>query len=326
MSDSEKKEIIYVPAYPGMMPGEEDEIDLLQLWRVIWKAKVFILGFSIAATLAAVFISFYVLPETYKSEAVLLPTESESGGLGALAGLAGSLPFPISLPSGGKSDKILSFLQSRNLKQRLIEKYELLPRYYAKKWDEEKKAWKSDDPKSRPTVVKALQNNLLSKAYSIRQDKKSNLITVSWEDAEPAFTARMLNRVIAELNYYLDNEFEFDAKREREFVETQLTKATNELEYWEKQVPNQKLTLGTIQRERLAAQTVYTELRKQLELAKINEAKELVRFKVLDPPFVPEKKFKPKRSWICVLTLMASLFASVLLVFARRGAQSSTNH
>ena len=107
MSDVEKKEVIYVPAYTGMMPGEEDEIDLLQLWRVVWNAKVFILGFTIAATLAAVFVTLYVLPVTYKSETVLLPTESDSGGtLGALAGLAGSLPIPINLPGGGKSDLV----------------------------------------------------------------------------------------------------------------------------------------------------------------------------------------------------------------------------
>ncbi len=318
MPDIAKKEVIYVPVYPGMMDSEDDEIDLLQLWRVVWNAKFFIASFTIAATLAAVLVTLYVLPVTYKSEAVLLPTESESGKLGGLASLAGSLPIPISLPGGGKSDQILTFLQSRNLQQRLIEKYELLPHYYAELWDTEKKAWKSVDSKSNPSVVKALQGNLLGAVYNVSQNKKNNLISVSWVDEDPVFAAAMLKRVIADLAYYLDNEFEFDAKREREFVEAQLTKAVNELEYWEKQVPNQNLTLAIIQRERLATQAVYTELRKQVELAKINEAKELVRFKVLDPPFVPEQKFKPKRSLICILTMVTSGFLAVFLVFMRR--------
>ncbi len=159
---------------------------------------------------------------------------------------------------------------------------------------------------------------MLGGAYSVSQDKKTNLINISWVDEDPAFAAQMLQRVITELNYYLDNEFEFDAQRERQFVETQLAKSTKELEHWERQVPSQQLTLATILRERLASQTVYTELRKQLELSKITEAKELVRFKVLDPPFVPEQKFKPKRSLICALTMVTSGFLAIFLVFLRR--------
>ena len=83
----------------------------------------------------------------------------------------------------------------------------------------------------------------------------------------------MLDRTVKELRYFLENEYESDAKRERVFVENQLNKAEKELEYWEKQVPSDKLTLSKIQRERFASQTVYTELRKQLELSKISEVK-----------------------------------------------------
>jgi uncharacterized protein involved in exopolysaccharide biosynthesis len=61
---------------------------------------------------------------------------------------------------------------------------------------------------------------------------------------------------------------------------------------------------------------VYTELRKQLELAKITEAKELISFKVLDPPFVPENRSSPARTKICLLTIIASGMFSVFLVFA----------
>ena len=47
---TDNKEIVYVPAYPGtMMQPEDDEIDLLQLWQVIWDAKVFIAGFTLTA-------------------------------------------------------------------------------------------------------------------------------------------------------------------------------------------------------------------------------------------------------------------------------------
>jgi uncharacterized protein involved in exopolysaccharide biosynthesis len=320
---TKEKEIIYVPAYPEMMAAEEGGVDLLQFWRVIWEAKWFVIGVTLAATLVAVFVTLFVLPVTYRSEAVLLPAASKAGGMGTLGVLADSLPVPLNLPGGSKTNQIMSFLQSRNLQQRLIEKYDLLPRFYKDAWDVAKKDWKNPDSKARPTVVKALQANIFGDFFNVAQDMKTNLISISWEDEDPAFAALMLRRLIAELTHYLDNEYESDAQRERQFVEGQLVKATQELEHWEKQVPSKELTMGTIQRERLGTQAVYTELRKQVELARIAEAKELVRFKVLDPPFVPEQKFKPKRSRICAFTLIISAFLAVFLVFVRRNMQGA---
>ncbi|WP_457571919.1 Wzz/FepE/Etk N-terminal domain-containing protein [Desulfovulcanus sp.] len=315
------KEIIYVPApYPQMV--EEDEIDLLKLWDVIWQGKWFIAGFTLICTLIAVYVTLYVLPVIYKSEAVLMPTASQNG-MGKLAGLVGNLPIPFDLPGGGKTDNISTFLQSRNLQQRLIEKYNLLPILYKDLWDAKNKKWKVKKPEDAPTVVKAIQSKALSSAFQVSQDKKTNLITISWESEDPKFAALMLERIINELQHYLDNEYESDAKREREFVEKQLAKATKELEYWERQVPTKNLTLSKITRERLAAQTVYTELRKQLELAKIAEAKELITFKVLDPPFVPEKKYKPKRALICAVTMVTSGFLAIFLVFFIRFIKSA---
>jgi uncharacterized protein involved in exopolysaccharide biosynthesis len=149
----------------------------------------------------------------------------------------------------------------------------------------------------------------------VNQDKKSDLINLSWEGEDPAFCALMLQRIIQELTFFLENEYVSDAKREREFIEGQLAKATEELEYWERQVPSEKLTLSKITREQLASQTVYTELRKQLELAKISEAKELESFEVLDKPFVPEKHFKPKKRLIVALTFVTSFFIALFCVF-----------
>lgn len=310
-----EKEFVYIPV-PQM--DQEDEIDLLELWNVIWKGKWFIFGFTLLTTLIAVYVTLYVLPVTYKSDIVLQPTETTSNsGLSALAA-----NLPISLPiSGGnnKNENIVSFLNSRTIKQRLIEKYNLLPKFYSKIWDTENQKWEVNNPEDQPTVLKAIQEEF-QKIFIIDQDTKTNLITISWIDQDPKFTKTMLLRTVKELKYYLENEYESDAKREREFVDTQLKKSEKELEYWEKQIPSDKLTLSKIQREGLAAQTVYTELRKQLELAKISEVKEVIRFKVLDQPFVPEKKFKPKRSMICALTIVVTGFLSIFLLFLKQFA------
>ena len=205
-------------------------------------------------------------------------------------------------------------MESRTIKERLIEKYDLLPKLFSDIWDKENKKWMVDDSEDKPTILKGIQEKF-KKIYIVNKDKKNELITISWTDEDPEFTKTMLQRVVKEARYYLENEYESDAKRERVFVESQLNKAEKELEHWERQVPSDKLTLSKIQRERFASQTVYTELRKQLELSKISEVKEIINFKVLDQPFVPEVRFKPKRSQICALTIVVSGFLSVFLLF-----------
>ena len=209
----------------------------------------------------------------------------------------------------------MSFLQSRTLKERLITKYNMLPILYPDLWDSEKKNWLVDTPEDKPTLVKAIQDNMLDQFYSATQDKKTELITVNWESTDPTFCEKMVVNIISELTFFLENEYESNAKHEREFIEKQLNKVTLELDFWERQVPDDKLTLSKITRERLTAQTVYTELRKQLELAKITEAKELESFKVLDAPFIPENHFKPNKSLIVILSFVCSGFIALFIVF-----------
>jgi uncharacterized protein involved in exopolysaccharide biosynthesis len=308
-----EKEFIYVPVPQMSQMGDEDEIDILDLWNTIWKGKWFIMGFTLLCTLVAVYVTLYVLPVTYKSDMVLQPTEkSSSSGLSALAA---NLPMGFSLggSTGGKTANIISFLNSRTINERLIEKYDLMPELYSELWDNENKKWLIESLEDKPTMLNAIKD--LKGRYQINEDKKTGLLTISWTDKDPEFTKTMLQRIVREIRYYLENEYESDAKREREFVENQLNQAEKELEYWEKQVPSDKLTLSKIQRERFASQTVYTELRKQLELSKISEVKEIINFKILDQPFIPEVRFKPKRTQICVLTIMISGFLSIFMLF-----------
>ncbi|WP_457574899.1 Wzz/FepE/Etk N-terminal domain-containing protein [Desulfolithobacter sp.] len=321
MSEAPKeKEIIY--AYPPfhMEGGQEDEINLLELWRILWAGKWFVVFFTLCCTLAAVFVSLRIPPE-YKSYATLVPNQQNKSAASSLSGLIGNLPLPIALPGQGPSN-IMSFLQSRTLKERLIKKYDLLQVLYKDIWDPQTRSWLVEDPKNKPTVIKALQGKVLDNLFTVNQDKKTELINIAWVGEDPAFCARMLERVIGELNFFLDNEYVSNARREREFVEQQLAEATRELEYWERQVPSEQLTLSKITRERLASQAVYTELRKQLELAKITEAKQLETFKVLDAPFVPERPFKPNKRMIVLLAFVASGFFAVFLVFFRNALRN----
>lgn len=66
-------------------------------------------------------------------------------------------------------------------------------------------------------------------------------------------------------------------------------------------------------------ETIYELLAKQFELAKIDEAKDSAVVQVMDKAIEPDRKSKPKRSLIVLLSAFAALFIGILWTFVREG-------
>ena len=311
MTDKTPTQVVLVPSE---QISPDDEIDLITIWRVFWRWKWFIGGITLLSTLIAVYMTLYQMPVRYRSTAVLQPTLSASDQSGLRASLGQFIPLPAS-SGGDKTQLIINFLSSRTLKLWMIEKLDLLPRLYPDLWDDENKAWLATEPSGIPSTIKAIQSNALGKFYSAKNDTKTGLITISYLDGEPEFAANIVTEVYGELKRYLDQDYISDAKRRRIFIEEQLERSRKEVEYWERRVPGAKHTASEILREQGATLAAYTELRKQYELAKIEEARELIAFKVLDSPLVPVTRSEPRRTRICGLTLIVSFFLAVFLAF-----------
>ena len=64
---------------------------------------------------------------------------------------------------------------------------------------------------------------------------------------------------------------------------------------------------------------LYELLAKQYELAKIDEAKDATVVQVMDRAIEPDRKTKPRRTLIVLLSAFSALFASVLWAFVREG-------
>ncbi len=71
------------------------------------------------------------------------------------------------------------------------------------------------------------------------------------------------------------------------------------------------------------AETIYEMLAKQFEAAKIDEAKESSVIQVLDKALEPEKKSKPKRLIIVLLTAVATGFIAMLWAFIMESIQNA---
>ena len=128
---------------------EEEEINLLDLFMVLVKHKVLIMGIVFLAGVAAVAISLR-MTNIYRSEATLGLREEENntpGGLSALGGLGGLVAGQFGLGKAYPLQKLEVVLNSRILTRRVIEKYHLMPVIFPDQWDADKKAWiDKDDP------------------------------------------------------------------------------------------------------------------------------------------------------------------------------------
>ena len=112
----------------------DDEIDVLELIKVIWDNKKII---TVITALAAFFSVIYSLaqPNIYRGDALLAPAEEKSGGMAGLAsqfgGVASLAGIPLPDESADKSDLGLEVLKSRKFAREFVERHKILPQLMA---------------------------------------------------------------------------------------------------------------------------------------------------------------------------------------------------
>jgi len=120
------------------------------------------------------------------------PTARLMSQFGGLANLVG-----INVPGNNQAEP-LGVLQSRQFAAEFIDKHRLLPILFAKKWDAQHQTWKGDR-EDWPDVrdgVRLFDENLLR----IFQDRKTGLVTVSFNWKNPQLAAQWANQYVADVN------------------------------------------------------------------------------------------------------------------------------
>ncbi|HOG11762.1 MAG TPA: Wzz/FepE/Etk N-terminal domain-containing protein [Smithella sp.] len=292
----------------------EDEIDLLELARTIWKGRKLIIWIVCAFTLATIILSLF-MTNIYTARAVIKPSsQSQSGGrlaslasqFGGLASLAG-----IAMPSSASSTEIVALLESNILKKEVIETHQLLPVLFKDQWDENTKSWKkpgvSLNPlafiaklRPAPKTVKKEPGvpgtwdgiRVLNGIVKINYDMKEDIITISVDFPDPDMAARIANYFVLTLNDHMSMEAKRIATTNREYLEQQLTQTSDPI----------------------VQQKIYNLIADKIETTMMAEVKEGFAFKVLDPPMAPDKKSKPKRAQMAVVAFMVSVFIGIFAV------------
>ncbi len=79
--------------------------------------------------------------------------------------------------------------------------------------------------------------------------------------------------------------------------------------------PEYLLNLKKLQARMEIALGLYETLLKEYEMAKAREMKEQISFQIIDPPYVPEKPYKPKKKLIVAVAGVSGLFLGIFMAF-----------
>tara|TARA_B100000482_G_C12600057_1_gene294833 strand:+ start:100 stop:1029 length:930 start_codon:yes stop_codon:yes gene_type:complete len=288
-----------------------DEVNLKELFFVLWNGKYLIILFTLIASLVGVFYSLS-LPNTYKSSAVLASASGSSSmsnlasqysGIASIAG--------ISIPSGEADETAigLQILGSYNFYEGFVKKYDLLvPLVATTGWnrdsntliinpeiyDNNKKKWVSNIPFSvngRPSYQYSYAKFI--EKLSISRDNKTNFITLSFEHYSPFISKKVIELLIIEINEIKRNDDISQAKRSIRFLEDQITTT---------QLTEVKVGLNAL-------------IQNQIETIMLANATPEYLFKVATPPIAPELKIGPNRAFLCILAFVfGGILGSVIVL------------
>ena len=297
--------------------NNSDEIDLRELFAVIWLGKWLIIAITAVFAIGAVIFAINQ-PNIYKSEALLAPADSEQGGggLAALAGQFGGLASMagINLGGGGGVDKTqmaIEVMKSRQFTSNFIQQHNILPDLMAaKKWNMADNTISYDGElynkadKTWLRIVKApfrpepsMQEayKVFSKIIAVNAAKETGMVTISVEHISPAVAHQWVNWLVQDINKEMKDRDVAEATRSTTFLKSQI----------------EQTNIADIR------SILYKLIEEQAKTIMFAEVRDEYVFKTIDPALIPEEKSKPKRALICVLGTMLGGMLGVMLVLIR---------
>jgi len=293
----------------------DDEIDLRELFAVLWAGRIKIVAITAIFAIVSVIYALSI-PNQYKATALLSSADSSGGGLsgalgqlGGLASLAG-----VSLGGGESSEGQIAqeIMQSWSFIEGFVEDNNLAVGVYAADgWDKSSNELQINsglyDASKSQWLVEPPSSWSLFKTFSgilsVSEDKKSGLVSVSIEYYSPLIAKQWLDLYVAAINEHMQ-------KRE-------MAKVTRNIEYLQAQI--KKTNIAEMQ------EVFYTIIEEQIKSKMLAEASPEYAFVAVSPSMVPEEKSQPKRALMCILgTLLGGMLSVLLVLVLHYGRKSAT--
>jgi uncharacterized protein involved in exopolysaccharide biosynthesis len=289
------------------MPAS-DEIDLRELFAVIWSGKIIIAAVTFLFAVVAIFYTLSV-PDIYASEVTLTPADDSGNNLtGQLGGIAALAGVSFGSQAVNKTEIIIEIMKSRDFIARFIRKERIeVTLMAAHGWDKKnnkiiinpevydisKNVWMSGntgDNKSEPSIQEMTDSfrNLMQ----INTDKLSGVVRVSFKHYSPYFAKSTLDNFIDVLNNEMRNRDLAEAEKSIKYLNEQLKKTD---------VSDFRLTIFSL-------------IEEQTKKAMLANVRDDYAFKVIDPAVVPETKSEPKRLVLVVSSMLIGFFLAIVFV------------
>lgn len=295
-----------------------------QMLTLVVRKRKFIFTIVGACSLAAIIISG-LLPESFQSTAVLLP-ETDKSKLGNLVGLS-DIATLAGVNVGNEASLVK--LYPTILRSEAVLKNVIYTTYHSQTFGEPVNLiqyWhiqKKTPEKDYEAALRAFRGLL-----DISVDLKTNVLSITMEEAEPQLTADIVNTVTAELDKFVRTKRSTSAGEQRKFIDGRLKEVKGALETSENALkefreknraisgsPELTLQLERLMRDVQINSTLFIELKKQYEIARIEEVKNIPVINVMDAARPAANKASPMRGRMVIITFFLSLAGSVLYLY-----------
>lgn len=348
------------------MNNPEQEIDLVEVIRKLWRNRKLILKVTVAFMILGVLVALFSAKE-YTAGSTLVPQSSDKKIGGSLSGLAAMAGINLGDMTGGEvlSPKIYpkvlasipfqkDIMYTRVKFEDFDEPVTVLDYYTNEEYQRFSlgktivkytiglpgvilKAIRGEQPE--PEFSGSAENQIQSlskdekKCIDILKDKinlnlneKDGYVQLSVDMPDAWSAAQLAERVQVLLQKYI-TEFKIEKVQSNlDFVQGRYDEAKRDFEQVQEERAifrdaNKNLISAKAQTEQEKLDTrynltlsIYTELAKQLEQAKIQVKEITPVFTIVDPVTVPIERSKPKRALICILFTFLGGFAGIGLV------------
>ena len=317
--------------------NQDEEISLIDLFAVLLRYKWMIIIVTCLSAVLALTISIIslvqspeksILPNEYTPYALMLINDPESSsgslssmlsgsGLGSLASMAG-------ISAGGTSNSGLAiyFAGTNTFLDPIIEKFNLVERYKIEK-----------HPKAE--TRKALKEKLVASF-----DDESGVFSISFTDIDPVFASEVVNYAVGLMeNMFLSLGIDKNIL-EKQNLEENIENSYQEMLNLQKKIqslessvsygsassiPSIMLETSILKAELQAQEQVYSQLKIQLELLKVQMASEKPVFQIIQTAEVPDQKSGPSRGMLCIIITFAGFFISIFMAFLLNAIKNIKN-
>ena len=305
----------------GRPMQSEDTLNIREMFAILWRRKFIVLAVG-TLVLGWAARTAFTTPPTFVSTAKIVCKTAESGdaGISQLAAMAG-----LNLNRPGTSNPAVYF-------EDILGDDEFLEGILSRKWAYKQDSltitdiWKMKPDTTKPGdwayAFRKHQVNLLRNSGILRLKRnKNSVFEIITQFGDPK-TAYELNRYTIDwLNQYLLKAFRTQARENRLFVEERIREVAAELEQTENNLadfrernlgvnaPKVMMQLARLNRNLTVSQEIFLQLRKQAEMARIEELKDQPLIEIISKPVVAVDRSKPRRKQI----LMIGLFLGAVL-------------